>query len=250
MQRKPSPVLILLFVFAITLTALFLCPHSLAARESSRKAGCQSNMKEIALAFSMYMSDYDDTLPSSAISRAPERTFRSTLGRVPPPRSKGYKAKTVFELLYPYRRNRDVCFCESDPTAYTTRGFWVFKKTIPRKSLPPSTPTSYVLKKAINDAWLDPKIKARKEIDFNWPSEQIMFYERRSFHWGDRAGDVSDPKNTKRFGASINCVFMDTHVKTHRITEFEPDYYNTNPATGTPTKRPQINPRMYCDRLP
>jgi prepilin-type processing-associated H-X9-DG protein len=126
---------------------------------------------------------------------------------------------------------------------------WPFRSTIVRNDLPPSACPSYVLKKAINEACLDSSIKARKEDDFSWPAEQIAFYERGSFHWDNTAGDLSDPKNPKKLGATTNCFFIDGHVKAMRLTQFEPDYYNTYPEKGTQTKRPQIDPRQYCDTL-
>jgi len=246
MQDKLFPVLVVLIVVVIAvLTIVVVGPLFVPHHYDGRKSMCQSNMKEIALAFNMYTNDNNDTLPSSAISHAPERSFRTTLGQMPPPTYTGYKAKTVFELLYPYWKHSRYFFCPSDQMA-----------SAPNRA---SKPTSYVMKKAINDAWIAPKIKARKEVDFNWPSEQLLFYERRSFHWGDNAGDLNDPRNTRRLDASFNCAFMDTHVKTHRLSAIdpkrpkdllgEPDYYNTDGNTLAPVKRPQINPRLYCDQL-
>lgn len=205
---------------------------------------CQSQMKDIALAFVMYTYENNDTLPSSAIGGASDHSFRTNLGRVPPPQTKGYRAKTIFELLYMYKRNKDLYFCNHDPL-YNT-GFWRFRSF--RPSYSPSARTSYVLKRAINQAWLDPKVKARRMKDYRWPAEQIMFYERGSFHWGGSV-DLSDPKAPKPLGVYFNCAFMDGHVKTHKLTVHEPDYYNADGKRQVLMKRPQIDPRLYCDWL-
>jgi prepilin-type processing-associated H-X9-DG protein len=246
--------IVILFLASVSLSLLSFADQIPHAQESARKATCQTHMKEIGLAFLMYINDYNDVLPSSAVSGASDRSFRGTLGRIPPPKSKGYRGKTIFELLYPYNhtKDKDIYFCPSDPTANITRGIWFFKKTVPITSFKPSAPTSYVLRKCINQAWLDPKIKARKETDYNWPADQITFFERSDYHWSGASGDVSDPKNMKKQGVTVNCAFLDGHVKTVRlpmVNDGEPDYYNTDGNTGNPAKRPEIDPRRYYDTL-
>ena len=219
------------------------------SRETICTRSCQSSMKEMALAFNLYCNDHDGMLPSSALCGSSDWTFRTTLGTMPPRRSS--RPATIFALLYPYRRNRQIYFCPND------RRKWSGDYTdIP----PPSTPTSYVLKKAVNQAWIDPKVKARNIDDFRWPDEQVLFYERTECKrekkgWFSRTlpegkGDLSDPANKKKLNAHTNMVFMDTHVNRHRITEFEPDYYNADGNTMARAKRPQINPRVYRDALP
>jgi hypothetical protein len=175
------------------------------------------------MAFRMYVDESFDTLPSSAVCGSSDEVFRKTTGELPPPKT---GAQTLSQLLYVYKHNKYIFSCPSDTES-----------------------RSYVLKKAINLAWLDPKIKARKLADYNWPADQILLYERGSFHWGNSNGDLSDPKNPNKLGATLNCVYMDTHMKTVRVTEFEPDYYNTVGDSYRPVRRPQINPRLYCDML-
>jgi len=193
---------------------------------SARQATCQSNLKELALAFSMYVGEYDGMLPSSDVCGTSDATFRGVLrGTLP----KAKPARTIFHLFYTARitTNEGAFTCPSD----TEPG------------------PSYVLKKAINDAWIDPSVKARAETDYKWPAEQLSFYERRSFHWGDKNGDLSVPHNGNRTDARVNCAFVDGHVVSRQMTEFEPDYYNWNMTTDQAVKQPQINPRLYADRL-
>jgi len=249
-MRRARELILVAATLALTvvIVSIVVRPLVTPVREGTPVPVCQSNMKEIALAFVMYMGENNDTMPSSAVCGSSDDTFRKTLGRMPPP---PHGAKTIFQLLYPYKKNIDIMFCDKDPVAHKEVGFlwWKTRMPIPA-NLPASAPTSYVLKKAINDAWIDPKIKARTEKDINWPAEQLLFYERRSFHWGDTGGDLSDPKNRSKVGASINCAFIDGHVKVHRIPDmFEPDYYNVNGNTGAAVKKPQIDPRLYCDKL-
>ncbi|MDO8587959.1 MAG: hypothetical protein Q7T82_13100 [Armatimonadota bacterium] len=234
----------LVILAAVLVMTGFLMRAFVPARH--RRLGlCQSHLKELGLAFTMYVNDNHGGLPSSAIAHNSDRAFRMTLGVVPPTNPGASGQTTVFGALYPYKRNLNLYFCPSDPSGPSMRK--------------PSTPTSYVLKRAINQAWLNPKIKARKMRDYRWPAQQLLFYERRSFHWRDRHGDLSDQNNVDRLGARMNCVFMDTHVKTIRLLPLdersggnllgEPDYYNWNMKTDKPVKRGEIDPRVYADRL-
>src|SRR5450432_97245 len=54
----------LLFVLVIlALLAALLFPVFNEAREKARQAVCVSNMRQIGLAFRLYMQDYDETFP-------------------------------------------------------------------------------------------------------------------------------------------------------------------------------------------
>jgi prepilin-type N-terminal cleavage/methylation domain-containing protein/prepilin-type processing-associated H-X9-DG protein len=63
-RRKGFTLIELLVVIAIIgILAAMVFPVFARARESARKAVCLSNVKNIALAIQMYLSDYSDTLP-------------------------------------------------------------------------------------------------------------------------------------------------------------------------------------------
>lgn len=223
MANEGKALTVVIVLFCALLMAAILFPVFVREVEPSRKAECQTHLKELGMALKMYVDENNDTLPSSAVCGSSDEVFRKTLGGS----LEDKPARTIFQLISPYMKNKQITKCPSDTT---------------------NNEVSYVLKKAVNDAWLDPKIKARKMNDYNWPADQIMFYERGSFHWGDDS-DVSDPSNPKKQGETINCMLWDGHVKALRMTQFEPDYYNTDGNRGTPTKRPQIDPRRYCDSL-
>src|SRR5437764_2195631 len=62
--RKAFTLIELLVVIAIiAILAAILFPVFAQAREKARAASCLSNQKQIALAFSMYSQDYDETYP-------------------------------------------------------------------------------------------------------------------------------------------------------------------------------------------
>ena len=63
-KRRGFTLIELLVVIAIIgILAAMVFPVFARARESARKAVCLSNVKNIALAIQMYLSDYNDTLP-------------------------------------------------------------------------------------------------------------------------------------------------------------------------------------------
>ncbi len=65
MKRKGFTLIELLVVIAIiAILAAILFPVFARARENARKANCQSNLKQMGLAFAQYKQDYDETWPN------------------------------------------------------------------------------------------------------------------------------------------------------------------------------------------
>jgi prepilin-type N-terminal cleavage/methylation domain-containing protein/prepilin-type processing-associated H-X9-DG protein len=88
----------LLFVIAIlAILAAILFPVFARAREKARTASCQSNLKQIGLAWHMYAQDYDEVT-------CPARTNVDTFpgGRM-----------IWMSLIYPYVKNRQAFVCPS-----------------------------------------------------------------------------------------------------------------------------------------
>lgn len=54
---------LLVVIAIIAILAAILFPVFAQAREKARQATCQSNLKQIALAFNMYVQDYDERMP-------------------------------------------------------------------------------------------------------------------------------------------------------------------------------------------
>jgi len=64
-RRQGFTLIELLVVIAIIgILAAMLFPVFARARESARKTQCLSNVKNLALAFQMYLTDYDKLLPT------------------------------------------------------------------------------------------------------------------------------------------------------------------------------------------
>lgn len=166
------------------------------AREAARKSSCQSNLKELGLAFNMYYCDYDYTLPSSMLYGHSKKwnkqnfiLFAKLRGMMPP--SETAKNSTMMQVLYRHMKNKDIMWCPSDPNV----GDY------------PAAVISYYYKAAADRAWYG---DCRKLGDFEYPADQIIFWEHNSWHWGQQADGVTN-------GATINVAYLDGHVCSKRI---------------------------------
>src|SRR5437867_4368054 len=100
MRRRGFTLIELLVVIAIiAILAAILFPVFAQAREAARKTSCQSNEKQITLAFSMYAQDADGAFPSvyDDVSFKPQRIIWA-------------------DKIRPYIKNRDIFACPGGPT--------------------------------------------------------------------------------------------------------------------------------------
>lgn len=224
-RRKSGFTLIeLLVVIAIiAILAAILFPVFARAREAARKSTCQSNLKECAIAIQLYWTDYDATLPSSALTTpgttVPVARFIQNAGTLPPPRGSVAEPPSWVQAVYDKMKNKDVMFCPSDPVDKTS----------------PAALASYWWKYAADKAWLDANTKCQKEGNFVYNSDQIILYEHMGYHFGDQGG----LKNS----IQINVAFLDTHVKTCSIVNGPTTYTTTNDWGSTTNS--QCEPMYY-----
>src|SRR5207244_8021728 len=89
---------LLVVIAIIAILAAILFPVFAQAREKGRLAACLSNSRQMGLGLSMYVQDYDETYPPSAVN---------VQGSSPP-------ANPAWPLLiYPYVKNLAVFACPS-----------------------------------------------------------------------------------------------------------------------------------------
>jgi prepilin-type processing-associated H-X9-DG protein len=137
--------------------------------------------------------------------------------------------------------------------------------------------TSYIYKPAIDRAWFgsllpsDPGkkdashklIRFRRILDFKYPWDQMVFFDRVGWHWGQS-------KEGWRDGVRLNAAFLDGHVRNVRmlntvgreapdnVGEFsytisepgEPMWYNYDKTSNTGKRAVLFDPRRYYDKLP
>ncbi len=90
---------LLIVISIIAILAAILFPVFSRARESARRASCQSNLKQIGLAAMQYTSDYDDCMPPAVF--------------VPGMNPGTPNARTYVDLLQPYVANLQIFVCPS-----------------------------------------------------------------------------------------------------------------------------------------
>ncbi|MFO7947760.1 MAG: DUF1559 domain-containing protein [Armatimonadota bacterium] len=114
---------LLVVIAIIAILAAILFPVFARAREKARQASCLSNVKQMALAVKMYVSDYDGVFPFCHIETGQtqynwyERKTGST-----------YMPTQLFwqDMLYPYIKNEAIFTCPSRPQYWTGYGWNIY----------------------------------------------------------------------------------------------------------------------------
>ena len=115
MKRGFTLIELLVVIAIIAILAAILFPVFARAREKARQTSCLNNVKELALAFAMYVGDYDETCPGY-IAYTPTSAYRPYCEN-----SGGYQY--WMDLLWPYVLNRQVYRCPSYSTSSPTVTF-------------------------------------------------------------------------------------------------------------------------------
>ena len=184
-RREGFTLIELLVVIAIiAILAAILFPVFSRAREKARSAACQSNLKQIALAMKMYVSDWDERYPGW-------RLYWDTYDG--PTYHKEMCTRAIFEsLLQPYLKNIQIADCPSDPK--------------PGPELYNNRYYSYEYKMwlgARNDGY------GITDAEITLPAQLTMFHETYCWH-RDRLGEHD-------VRGAMNIAFCDGHVKWYRL---------------------------------
>jgi prepilin-type N-terminal cleavage/methylation domain-containing protein len=108
MTRAFTLIELLVVIAIIAILAAVLFPVFAAAKQSAKKATCLSNMRQIGMAFEMYLTDEDDRMPD-------RRDLKVSLGfkpwsSWPPSDPRGGWAEIV---LQPYMKSTELFACPS-----------------------------------------------------------------------------------------------------------------------------------------
>jgi prepilin-type N-terminal cleavage/methylation domain-containing protein/prepilin-type processing-associated H-X9-DG protein len=183
---------LLVVIAIIAILAAILFPVFAKAREAARKANCVSNLRQLGLAFDMYASDYDDTLP---VTYYPANGFCC------------WHHYLYVDTLGPYLKNADVLICPSDPWKGGPEGGIVLPIG--------NRKTSYLLVRCLSvanggvNAGLTWPVQAHSLADVSYPAQKIIAREMNTFHMGGEL--LWSGINLDR--AKYNALFVDGHVK-------------------------------------
>ncbi len=110
---------LLVVIAIIAILAAILFPVFAQAREAARKTACLSNTKQLGLAITMYVQDYDEVYPMDSWDVPPIGNADNDL------HSANYLSSvTWIWQIMPYIKNRQILVCPSDPNPKdATTGF-------------------------------------------------------------------------------------------------------------------------------
>ena len=123
MSRKGFTLIELLVVIAIiAILAAILFPVFARAREKARQTSCLSNVKQLALATHMYVSDYDEVMYPNCIGVPGAPPIQ---GVVYPHNWVAYGHSLILwpDLIYPYVKNTQMFRCPSDASLWIGYGY-------------------------------------------------------------------------------------------------------------------------------
>jgi prepilin-type N-terminal cleavage/methylation domain-containing protein/prepilin-type processing-associated H-X9-DG protein len=207
---------LLVVIAIIAILAAILFPVFAQAREKARSASCASNLKQIALALTMYQQDYDETMFGSFALPAPYNSVKPDGGNLERMMGGG-----LYWFIQPYMKNEQILRCPSD----AGDNYWGRSTTSWQWSKSPywGHPTSYMFRHVFDsggDAGGTIQ-QATRAASLGHPSQMVVLFEIAAFHaeklplYGGVHPTTKPvvPPETRTF----NAAFADGHIKVFRL---------------------------------
>jgi prepilin-type N-terminal cleavage/methylation domain-containing protein/prepilin-type processing-associated H-X9-DG protein len=204
-RRGFTLVELLVVVAILGMLAALLLPVLAQARESARRAGCTSNLRQIGIALQAYADDHDGGYPVPPLNPPPEDESDDDDDE------EDLEADTDWEdVLLPYTRSEPIFRCPSDP----------------------SPPEFFDMSYTLNAAF----VMSLHESAIRYPSRTIIVADRRNslasqdqpdlFVWWLWQGNIWPPRvhpdptpaatrdlALERHAGRLNFLYVDGHVR-------------------------------------
>ena len=209
---------LLVVIAIIAILAAILFPVFARAREKARQSSCQSNAKQLGLAFAQYWDDYDGLAVSCAIAGTNPGTMPARFGA---------RADWA-DHIYPYTRNQQLYVCPSAPTI------------VPNPSYGNDGGYSYNWVYFGNFAAVQPMSQVAA------PAETILTTDGDGYYCGGGSGGPANGWTAHvidRHNQQANLLWVDGHVKCLAKSNFMDDTRNagfagaaSNPNPANPSR--------------
>ncbi len=198
MKRRAFTLIELLVVIAIiAILAAILFPVFAKAREKARQSSCQSNLKQIGLAFQQYISDYDERYPRGD-------------GYVTPLTIHNNESEWYYSTQ-PYIKNRQITDCPSNTAiGFNSGGRWSTQDNI----------TNNLIVEYSRNAWIGTYSLSVAQGNIKEPAAVILLADGINNYMRLR-NPVDTYTNytwsNLRHNDGCNYLFCDSHVKWMKI---------------------------------
>jgi len=247
-QRKRSAftlIELLVVIAIIAILAAILFPVFAQAREAARKASCQSNLKQLGMAFSMYRNDYDQQWPQNGQGGATDGGTQDCLSETTRSGWRGWAGNCI----YSYVKNDAVYRCPSDPNKNWNVSEANVCGTAPiaGKTFLESYCFNYLgVYGGTGNTGNNMPGMAGSESAAIKPADMAIMWDSAN-HWADFNGgffgrditqyiDAKNPNYGHWHNGAANFLFLDGHVKTQRFDQLK--YLNFFNTLDTDTRGP------------
>jgi prepilin-type N-terminal cleavage/methylation domain-containing protein len=200
---------LLVVIAIIAILAAILFPVFAQAREKARQISCLSNLKQIGLAFMMYVQDYDQTFPNVATTPADDGGCA--------PKLSWYNAGGGWAtLVNPYIKTGGIYKCPDAESPFWVSGQaegWCGTpdqdKVDELKKVAPNGVSYFYRKANAGGAWFAGH--AITDADFSRPAQNYLVVEYAAWHRDRQTTLYNSPVDVTKL--DLNTVFVDGHAK-------------------------------------